>query len=152
MLLWLRRKGLDRPEAARVLEYRWLIGSIEATVVRSDGHEMIPGGRGRGPHDGRVGVGLALDLMDAHDLLEPIEGETAGPLWQPNLHRSSERTVVLPWVMAPGPVRAAHEGAYGGGAPTKRPLRPADVVRLYPGLTAQGVEDATELERRLHAA
>lgn len=154
LLLWFRRRGMDRPEAAeRTRAYRRLIesGAVDTTVIRSDGHGMILGGEDTDRITGESVWALAVAMMEQHDLLEPIRGETDRPIWQPNLRRPSDRTAVSPWVLAGEPV------VRNTRVPTvslwalrnQRALRPADIVRLYPGLTTEDVEDATELERRL---
>lgn len=157
MLLFLRRKGNDRPVASqRVLDYCKLVEThdVAPTVVRSDGHGMILAGEDFDRLTGESVWEVAADFMDAHDLLEPIPGESAGPLWQPNLHQPSERTVVLPWVMAGEPCvqRTRVPTSSVWALRTQRELSPVDIVRLYPGLTVEDVEDATELERRLRRA
>lgn len=154
LLLWFRRRGMDRPEAAeRTRAYRRLIesGDVDTTVIRSDGHGMILGREDTDRITGESVWALAVAMMEQHDLLEPIRGETDRPIWQPNLRRPSDRTAVSPWVLAGEPV------VRNTRVPTvslwalrnQRALRPADIVRLYPGLTTEDVEDATELERRL---
>lgn len=154
MLLWLRRKGMKRSEAAdRVRMVRHLIetGAIDTTVVRSGGQGVIIEGEDT---DRMTGEGVFTEvnkLVDEHDLLDPIPDVSTGPLWLPNLRRPSERTAVSPWVMAGEPcVKDTRVPTVGLWAlHTQRALRPADIVRLYPGLTTEDVEDATALERRL---
>ena len=148
---------MDRSEAsARTLEYRRLIesGVVDTTVVHSDGHGMILGGEDIDRVTGESVWELAVTLMEQHDLMDPIKGESGGPIWQPNLRRPSDRTVVLPWVMGGEPCvkRTRVPTASIWALREHRALRPADIVRLYPGLTTEDVEDATELERRLRAA
>ena len=106
MLLWLRRKGMERTEAAdRVRDYRKLIetAASDTTVIRGDGHGVILDGEDVDRATGEGVWVLAVQLMDEHDLLEPIRGETSERLWQPNLCRPSDRTVVSPWVVAGEP-------------------------------------------------
>jgi uncharacterized protein (DUF433 family) len=154
MLLWLRRKGMERSAAAtRVKLVRHLIetDAIDTTVVRSEGQGLIFEGE---DVDRLTGAGVfpeVMDVLDEHDLLDPIPDESSGPLWLPNLRRPSERTAVSPWVMAGEPcVQDTRVPTVSLWAlKTERALRPADIVRLYPSLTTEDVEDATELERRL---
>jgi uncharacterized protein (DUF433 family) len=154
LLLWFRQRGMDRPEAAeRTRECRRLIksGVVDATAVRSDGHGMILEGDDWDRMTGETVWALAAEAMEQHDLLEPIKGESDRPIFQPNLQRPSARTAVSPWVLAGEPVvRDTRVPTVSLWALQKqRALRPADIVRLYPGLTTDDVEDATDLERRL---
>jgi uncharacterized protein (DUF433 family) len=154
MLLWLRQKGMDRPVAAeRVRMVRHLIETevIDTTVVRSEGQGLIIAGEEIDRMTGEGVFAEVNDVVDEHDLLDPIPDVSTGPLWLPNLRRPSERTAVSPWVMAGEPcVRDTRVPTVGLWAlQTQRALRPADIVRLYPSLTTEDVEDATALERRL---
>ncbi|MGH9223962.1 MAG: DUF433 domain-containing protein [Acidimicrobiales bacterium] len=94
---------------------------------------------------------LVNEVVDEHDLLDPIANESTGPLWLPNLRRPSSRTSVSPWVMAGEPCvdRTRIPSVSLWALRQERALGTADIVRLYPGLTTEDVEDAIELERRL---
>lgn len=156
MLLWLRRKGMERSAAvARVRMIRHLIQAeaIDTTVVRSEGQGLIVEGEYLDRLTGASVFAVVNEVVDEHDLLDPIPDVSTGPLWLPNLRRPSERTAVSPWVMAGEPcvqdTRVPTVSLWALRA--ERALRPADIVRLYPGLTVEDVEEATELERRLRS-
>ena len=154
MLLWLRRKGMDRPAAvARVRLMRHLIEteSIDTTVIRSEGQGLVIEGEQADRLTGAGVFAVVNEVVDEHDLLDPIPDLSEGPLWLPNLRRPSVRTAVSPWIMAGEPVvqetRVPTVSLWA--LQTERALETADIVRLYPGLTTEDVEDATKLERRL---
>ena len=154
MLLWLRRKGMERSAAVeRVRMVRRLIETeaIDTTVLRSEGQGLIIEGDNIDRMTGEGVFSVVNEVVDEHDLLDPIPDVSTGPLWLPNLRRPSERTAVSPWVMAGEPcVQNTRVPTVSLWAlQSQRALRPADIVRLYPGLTTEDVDDATHLERRL---
>ena len=154
MLLWLRRKGMDRSAAVKyALKVRQLIqdGHLDTTVVRSEGQGVIVEGETVDRLTGASVFSLVNEVVDEHDLLDPIANESTGPLWLPNLRRPSPRTSVSPWVMAGEPCvdRTRIPSVSLWALRQERALGTVDIVRLYPGLTREDVEDAIELERRL---
>lgn len=157
LLVWLRRKGMDRPSVVeRVRLVRQLIQTevIDTTVVRSEGRGLIIEGE---DIDRLTGAGVFSEVnnvVDEHDLLDPIPGVSTGPLWFPSLHRPSIRTTVSPWVMNGEPCvnRTRVPTISLWALQAERSLSLADIVTLYPGLTEEDVDDATNLERRLRGA
>lgn len=154
MLLWLRRKGMDRPAAIRYVSHvRQLLqdGEIDTTLFRSGGHGVIVEGEDIDRLTGATVFSLVNEVVDEHDLLDPIPDETTGPLWLPNLRRPSPRTSVSPWVMAGEPcvdqTRVPSTSLWA--LREHRSLGTADIVALYPSLTSDDVDDAINLERRL---
>lgn len=158
LLAWLRQLGMPRQRASeRVGAVRRLVaGGAEIRSIRTDGRTLAldddgavqPGDRNLSPFD------EFLDLLRPFDLLDPIDElrrRGSHRVWGPDLVTPSEHTFIAPWVLAGEPcvertriptaaVYALHE---------ERGLSARDIVKLYPGLTVTGADDAYVLERRL---
>ncbi|MGH3921781.1 MAG: DUF433 domain-containing protein [Pseudonocardiaceae bacterium] len=105
-------------------------------------------------HDMLTGQGAfdqVLALTQRFDLLEPIEGVNRRPTWGPDLVEPSDYTYISPHVMGGEPCvdDTRIPSATVLALVDIRGLDPGGVVRLYPQLTREAVEDAVDLERRM---
>lgn len=158
LLAWLRTNRVPRADAAAevVAIKRALMDGSRVDIIRTDGKSIL--------HDDQLTnqIGgqdpfqdLAITrLMDTFDLLEPLDELGHLPLWGPNLVNPSACTFISPLVMAGEPcvestriptasIHALH---------TERGLNAEHIVRLYPALTIESVDDAIGLELRLRRA
>lgn len=83
----------------------------------------------------------------AAQFVEEVEQRT---LWGPDLVTPSARTRISPWVMSGEPcVRDTRVPTSTLYALRPRALTSAAIVKLYPGLDEDDIEDALELEAKL---
>lgn len=157
-LAWLRQVGVPRPTAAqRVSEIKTLVvAGDDIRTIRSDGKTVLINDE-RTNRFGDTNV-LPFDdlsgLVSVFDLLEPIEElrrRGSKRTWAPDLVVPSEHTFISPWVLAGDPcvtqTRIPTAAVYA--LRDERGLDTAEIVEMYPGLTAHGADDAYLLERRL---
>lgn len=158
MLGWLRSQGIARPAASE------LIGRVRAELatpasdvdrIRTDGRVVLIGSD---QYDKLTGQGVlpSIDsLLSVFQILEPIDEPGIGNrrLWGPDLVHPSELTYISPWIMGGEPC------IIDSRVPTssllalqdERGLDTADIIELYPGLSAKAIDDGVTLERRLRA-
>ena len=156
LLARMRQHGIPRPEASRgVASLRTSLAdpSVEIASVRIAGGLYL----GDSSHDVISGQHVFADILaltKPFDLLEPIAGVNDRPTWGPDLVQPSEHTYISPGVMGGEPCVGATRipTASVFTLATVRRLDPPKIVRLYPQLTPEVVEDAVALERRLRAA
>lgn len=155
LLARMRQHGIRRDQAAGdVAELRKLLadpGSQVTTVrigsglfVGDDTHEL---------GTGQQAFEEVLALTHQFDLLEPIKGVNKVPMWGPDLVEPSDHTYISPQVMGGEPcVDSTRIPSTAVLALVEdRGLDAAKIVRLYPQLTPEGIDDAVALERRLRA-
>lgn len=152
LLARLRSRGMQRDEAsARVALVRGRAEGEDIDAVRLTGRSIFLPGELHDPVSGEGVFEDLLELTERFDLLEPIEGVSAGQLWGPNLIKPSDHTFISPWVLGGEPC------IEGSRVPTAsvlalvelRGMSPDQVLVLYPQLTLDGVNEALWLERRL---
>lgn len=155
LLARMRQHGITRPQAAEeVRELRNALaqsGSAISSVrigsglfVGDDTHEFLTG---------QQAFEEVLQVTHQFDLLGPIEGVNDYPTWGPDLLEPSDHTYISPHVMGGEPCVDSTRipSASVLALVDIRSLTTAKIVRLYPQLTPEGVEDAVDLERRLRA-
>lgn len=155
LLAWLRQAGMERPRASLLVgAIRWTLARGDRIeTVRSDGRIVLVDEEFVNRFDGENVFPLedVVHMMDEFDLLDPIREVGNRPLWGPDLITPSLRTYISPWVMAGEPcvqeTRIPTSSLYA--LRLERDLPVARVVELYPGLDAEAVEDAWQLEDRL---
>lgn len=152
LLARLRAHGMNRGDASeRVRLVRELAASGDVAEVRITHRGLLLPGE---EHDRLTGEAVLADLAgltDRFDLLEPVAGVNTDRLWGPNLVKPTDHTFISPWVLGGEPCLE------GTRVPTAsilalvdhRDMTTTQVVVLYPQLTAEGVEDAVGLERRM---
>lgn len=155
LLAWLRQLGMTRPDAAErvhIVKERIAQGA-RVRMIRSDGRTLLL------DDEAQLGPNLLpfddfLGLLRRFDLLEPVEElrrRGRDRVWAPDLVTPSDHTHISPWVLAGDPCVAQSRipTAAIHALRAERGLATADVVDLYPGLTAEAADDAYTLERRL---
>ena len=153
VLAWLRSEKMPRPEAARIVKElkQAIADGQEIHELRADSRAFIPDDDMTAPLGGQ-------SVLFAH-MLEPFELSGAAiqeigdrPIWGPDLVTPSRRTYISPWVLAGDPcidaTRIPTSAIYA--LRHDRGLDTADVLNLYSELTVAEVEEAFELEQRLH--
>jgi len=159
LLAWLRQVGMQRPLASQLVgdvkgmasrgERIWqlradrntLLINEERTSRFSDLPNMLP-------------FDTLFDLLSTFDMLEPVDElrpRGRHRIWAPHLVTPSPCTRISPYVLAGDPcvekTRIPTSSVYA--LREERGLSSSDIVRLYPGLVADAVDDAYLLERRL---
>ena len=121
--------------------------------VRTDGNVVLHGSE---LFDRLTGQGVlpTMDtLFSVFRILEPIDEPGIGNrrLWGPDLVHPSEHTYISPWVMGGEPCVEASRVPTSSllALAENRGLDVADLVELYPRLSAAAIADGLDLERRL---
>jgi uncharacterized protein (DUF433 family) len=155
LTVWLRAQGMARDLVTkRVAEVRRLLseGDLRAARVRADAQHVFLHGDDVDLSGQSVLAGL-LPFIDEFRLVEGAAAieELRGRVGGPNLVRPSARTRISAWVMAGDPcIRDTRlPTASLWGLHEARGLSVLAITRLYPGIEADDVEDALELEARL---
>lgn len=156
MVFWLREKGMEREEvASHVEDTRHLLslGDIRAARARSDGSHLHRG-KETVSVEGQAAFEEVFEYLDeftvdeAANLVGEVRQRT---LWGPNLREPSARTQISPWVMSGEPcvrnTRIPTSTLYA--LHRTRALSAVAIMRLYPGVTEEDVQDALELEAKL---
>ena len=158
---WLRTTRVPLADVvALVSEWREVFArpdDPDSTLVSTDGVGVALGeGFDVDRLTGQAVFATMVNTVATFDLLAPLEAEGLGQtqLWGPNLVRPSAHTSMSPWVLRGEPVIRGSRLSTGAiyALRTQRRLEPGDIVELYPGLSAQSVEDAVALEARLRTA
>lgn len=162
LMAWLRQGGMPRPTASdkvrsvkdqlsKGVDVRLIHATKTDVVLESDQDEPVS--------DDRENLLPSSDfyrLLGTFDLHEPIDelrrpGDR--PVWAPDLVMPSTHSFISPWVMAGDPcidrTRIPTSSVYA--LRTERSLPTSAIVKLYPDLTPEAVDDAIELESRLNA-
>ncbi|MEM8618933.1 MAG: DUF433 domain-containing protein [Actinomycetota bacterium] len=160
LLAWLRQGGMARPTAAeKTASVReQLSAGVEIRRIHATATDVVlVTDEGRDALDDRDNLLPSSDfyaLLGTFDLFEPIEELRSKPsaaVWAPNLVTPSDHSSISPWVLAGDPCvehsRIPTAAIYA--LRTERELPVEAVVELYPGITADAVEDVTDLEGRL---
>jgi len=153
VLAWLRSEGTPRPDAAqRVHELKkHITAGHDVAELRADRHTFVL------DDDLTARLGgkpvLFADMLGRFDLVGAAVEEFDGQrLWGPDLVTPTAHTYISPWVLGGDP--CIDETRIPTAAVFKlreeRGLGIADVIKLYPDLSEAEVEEAHELERRLH--
>ncbi|MEX2620736.1 MAG: DUF433 domain-containing protein [Egibacteraceae bacterium] len=155
LLARMRQHGIRREQAADdVAELRKLLASpgSQVTTVRI-GDRLFVGDDTYELGTGQQAFEEVLELTHQFDLLEPIEGVNRVPTWGPDLVEPSAHTYISPHVMGGEPcvdfTRIPSTAVLA--LVEARGLDTAKIVRLYPQLTPEGIDDAVAHERRLRA-
>lgn len=103
---------------------------------------------------GQLAFETLVDYVGVFDVLAPLADQAHHHLWGPNLVYPSAHTAISPWVMSGEPVvrNSRISTASLHALKAQRGLDTADIVSLYPTLSAEDVDDAVALESRLRAA
>lgn len=158
---WLRTTRLPLPVVVdNVTSWRHTFGGADdhdRAVVSTDGVGAAIGeGFDVDDMTGQQVFETMVDTVATFDLLAPLEADGLGQshLWGPNLVRPSEHTSISPWVLRGEPVLRGSRLSTGAiyALSTRRRLAVDDIVDLYPGISAQSVDDALALETRLRMA
>jgi len=153
VLAWLRSEGTPRPDAAQwVSELKKHISAgHDVSELRADRRTFAPDGDVTAPLGGTPV--LFADMLGRFDLAgAAVEEFGSKTLWGPDLVTPTAHTYISPWVLGGDP--CIDETRIPTAAVFKlreeRGLGIADVIELYPDLNEAEVEEAHELERRLH--
>lgn len=154
LLARLRQRGLKRDDAAAyVREVRHVFASTDdpAATLRIADRRVFLGDSTTDMLSGQTAFAETLHATQEFDLLEPLEGVTDHPTWGPDLIEPSAHTYISPNVMGGEPCVDSTRvpSASVLALVEDRGLTPSKIVRLYPGLTETGVEDAVRLEQRM---
>ena len=159
LLAWLRGLGMNRDAAAQrvgVLRDSLAAANIDPIVVadpsvRSDGTVFLIGQERGDRFTGQQVFDALIPLLDAFELVEPIEGVSRGSLWGPSLIRPSEHTYISPNVVAGEPCIVNSRVPTGTihALHAERGLKIGGIGELYPQLEESGIKDAIALEGRL---
>lgn len=153
VLAWLRSEGTPRPDAAqrvRQLKVHIAAGNY-VSELRANRRTFVPDGDLTGPLGGTPV--LFADMLGRFDLVgAAVEEFGSERLWGPDLVTPTAHTYISPWVLGGDPciddTRIPTAAVFK--LREERGLGIADVIELYPDLTEADVEEAHELERRLH--
>jgi uncharacterized protein (DUF433 family) len=159
LLAWLRQVGMQRPLASQ------LVGEVKGMAskgeqiwqLRADRHTLLINTERTSRFSNQPNMlpfDNLFDLMATFDVLEPVDElrpRGRHRIWAPHLVTPSPCTRISPYVLA-GDVcvektRIPTSSLYA--LREERGLSSSDIVRLYPGLEAEAVDDAYLLERRL---
>lgn len=156
LLARMRQNGIDRPSAAdAVKKLRTMLAkpNSDVTTVKIAGGLFLGSDR-TDIISGQQAFEEALKLTQSFDLLEPIEGVTIRPTWGPDLVEPSDHTYISPHVMGGDPCvdESRVPSATIFALVEDRGLRATNIIKLYPQLSEDGVEDAFTLERRMRRA
>ena len=158
LLAWLRSNRVARGGAAESVRKvkRSMLEGKRIDLIRTDGRSILIDDELNNQLSGQdpfQDVAITA-LMDSFDLLEPISELGNRPLWGPDLVNPSACTFISPWVMAGEPcvdaTRIPTSTIYA--LREERGLSAARIVRLYPALSEESVDDAILLEQRLRRA
>jgi len=158
---WLRTTRLPLPSVVELVsDWRKVFARADdpdSTLVSTDGVGVSLGeGFDVDTLTGQTVFATMVSTVATFDLLAPLEADGLGQtqLWGPNLVRPSKHTSISPWVLRGEPVIKGSRLSTGAiyALRTQRRLQPTDIVELYPGLSAQSVDDALALETRLRTA
>lgn len=153
LLATLRAHGMPRDHASkRVRLVRELAAAgNELDHVRITDRTLLLPGEDHDRLTGEAVLGNLAELTSHFDLLAPLAGADTEYLWGPNLVKPTDLTFISPSVLGGEPciegtrIRTAVVHALVDD----RGMRPAHVVRLYPQLTEEGVNEAVDLEHRM---
>ncbi len=154
LLAKLRSLRMPRDAASqRVALVRHIAAGGDVDEVHLTGRGLFLPGESHDRLSGEAVLYELAELTDRFDLLEPIEGVSTGQLWGPNLVKPTDHTFISPWVLGGEPCIDESR------VPTAsvlvlvelRGMAPDDVLVLYPQLSAEGITEAVELERRLRS-
>ncbi len=159
---WLRTHGLPLATVVRFVsnwreEFASTGSDPDVTTISSDGVGL---GVGDGFEvDELTGQGVfptMVKTVETFDLLDPLDVAQLGRtrLWGPNLVRPTANTAISPWVMRGEPCIRGSRLATGPlyVLAANRRLGADAISRLYPGISAEDVGEALDLEQRLRAA
>lgn len=162
LMAWLRQGGMPRPTAAdkvRSVKDQPSNGVDVRLIHATKTDVVLESADNRPVHDDRENLLPSSDfygLLGTFDLHEPIdELRRAGDrsIWAPDLVTPSAHSFISPWVMAGDPcidrTRIPTSSLYA--LRTERSLPTLAILKLYPDLTPEAVDDAIELESRLNA-
>jgi uncharacterized protein (DUF433 family) len=161
LFAWLRSKhhapGIAFRHVKRI-RTRLAEEPADPMMVRGDRSVVLLGDEHIDELSGQQLLESVLEHLSTFDLLVPVDIDELqvgqrGRLWGPNLVSPSDATHMSPWVMSGEPC------IRGSRIPTstvfalssQRGLSPANIVDLYPGITADQVTDAVRLENRLRS-
>lgn len=160
LLAWLRQGRMERFRAAEKIHdvrsrlseaahIRWVHATrTEMVLVSGDDSRIVDNS------DSILPFADFSQLMRSFDLHEPIKElrrKNADSVWAPDLVQPSRCTHIVPWVLAGDPciVRSRIPTAAMFALFDERSLDVESIVELYPGVTAESVEDSIRLEARL---
>lgn len=150
---WIRSKGMPASVTAREIadiRRRLADRTLDPSVpIRANKLGVFPDGEYIDEVTGVSAMPSILEMLQTFNLLEPVDDVSA--MWGPSLVHPSEWTMISPDVFAGEPTirRTRIPTAALFALEQDRGLDSDDIARIYPGLTAEQVDDGLKLEHRI---